>query len=179
MVNADIVEAILLVFGKYKNLILFIFIFFLIEKYHLNKNRKYFFQMRLRTLLLLIIITPLGFYSKFYNGPADLWINNSFGGLLYEMFWCLAIFFLFPKFNITFIPVIVFISTSLLEFLQLWHPPFLQTIRQTFLGRTLIGTSFVWSDFFYYFIGCIIGFVILQFLKKKSRNTGTKHNIIL
>ena len=127
--------------------------------------------MRLYTTLLIIIITPLGFYSKFYNGPGAYWANNSLGGILYEIFWCLIAFLFFPRARPFIIAGIVFIITCILEILQQWHPPFLQAIRNTFIGKTLIGTSFVWSDFVYYLIGCSIGLLIMH-LVQKTHKTG-------
>lgn len=116
------------------------------------------------TLLLLLVITPLGFLSKLYNGTYANWVNNSFGGILYEIFWCLVIFFFLYNSKILKIVFSVFLITSLLEFLQLWHPPFLQLIRSNFIGRTIIGTSFVPSDFVYYLIGSCLGWFILTWI---------------
>lgn len=121
--------------------------------------------MRTYTAISLIIIVPLGFYSKFYNGLFTYWVNNSLGGVLYEIFWCLIIFLFLPKTNIHIIAGIVFVVTCILEILQLYHPPFLQAIRQTFIGKTLIGTSFVWSDFMYYLLGCSIGLLIMRWFQ--------------
>jgi hypothetical protein len=39
----------------------------------------------------------------------------------------------------------VLVATCLLEFLQLWHPPLLEAVRSTFIGRTVLGTSFTWN----------------------------------
>ncbi len=116
------------------------------------------------TLLLLLVITPLGFLSKLYNGTYANWLNNSFGGILYEIFWCLVIFFFLYNSKILKIVFGVFLITSSLEFLQLWHPPFLQLIRSNFIGRTIIGTSFVPSDFVYYLIGSCLGWFILTWI---------------
>ena len=134
-------------------------------------NRNFDFCMRLYTTLLFVIIIPIGFYTKFYNGPGAHWVNNSLGGVLYEIFWCLVIFFTLPKTRPFIIACSVFIITSILEILQLWHPPFLQAVRRTFIGKTLIGTSFVWPDFLYYLIGCSIGLLIMH-LVQKSHKTG-------
>ena len=41
------------------------------------------------------------------------------------------------------VAITVFLGTNALEIRQLWHPPFLEAIRAMFLGRTLIGTTFV------------------------------------
>ncbi len=49
------------------------------------------------TVASLLIIVPLGLYSKFYSGPAANWVNNSLGGVFYEVFWCLLIFLFADK----------------------------------------------------------------------------------
>ena len=121
---------------------------------------------RFWTLILIFIIVPIGFYSKFYSGPGKDWINNSLGGVLYEIFWCLFIFLFLIKIKIWKIAVSVFIATCILEVMQLWHPQSLEYIRSFFLGRTLIGTSFSWFDFIYYLIGSIIGYLLLNRLQR-------------
>ena len=122
------------------------------------------------TILAIIAIVPIGFFAKFYTGPAWFWVNNSFSGVFYELFWCFVGFLFFPKSRPFIIALTVLIITCLLEFMQLWHPPFLEIIRQTFLGRTLLGTSFTWSDFPYYFIGCGLGWFLIAWLKKLENN---------
>ncbi|NIR50685.1 DUF2809 domain-containing protein [candidate division KSB1 bacterium] len=108
---------------------------------------------RLRILISLFIITPLGFASKFYYGPLAWWVNDHFGGMLYEAFWILLIVLIWPHLSPFKVALGVFLTTSVLEFLQLWHPPPLELIRTTFVGQTLIGTTFTWYDFPYYFLG--------------------------
>jgi hypothetical protein len=114
-----------------------------------------------------LIIVPIGFYSKFYTGPAANWVNNSLSGVFYEVFWC-ALLFLFLDDNPWIIATFVLMMTCLLEFLQLWHPPFLEFIRSHFLGRAVLGTSFTWSDFPYYFLGCGVGWLWMKWLQRKS-----------
>ncbi len=117
-------------------------------------------------LILLLLITPVGFYSKVYSGPAAQWVNDSLGGVLYEIFWCLLFFLFFVKAKALVIATSVFIATCFLELLQLWHPEFLEFIRSYFIGRTFLGTSFNLYDFIYYFIGSGIGYLILTRLQK-------------
>jgi hypothetical protein len=124
---------------------------------------------RLIIALLLIVVIPIGFYTKVYSGPAEDWVRNSMGGLVYEIFWCLVLAFLFPGKRPLVIGVWVFAATSLLEFLQLWHPPFLESLRSTFLGRSVLGHSFNVYDFPYYFIGCFIGWALLEAVKSITK----------
>ncbi len=130
-------------------------------------------KFRLVTLLFILVIVPLGFISKLYTGYAAKWVNDSFGGLLYEIFWCLIISFILIKVKPWIIALSVFIFTCILEFLQLWHPVFLEIIRNTFIGRTIIGTSFVPSDFIYYFIGSFAGWILLKKIKRSTNSLQT------
>jgi hypothetical protein len=111
-------------------------------------------------LASLLVVTPLGFLLKLYSGPAQIWVNNYAAGVLYVIFWCLVLFFVWPRReHITKIAVGVFVVTSLLEVLQLWHPWLLEQIRASFVGRTLIGTTFAWWDFPHYLLGCVLGWL--------------------
>ena len=125
-------------------------------------------RQRLLILLSLIVITPIGFMTKFYHGPAENWVNDSLGGLFYEIFWCLVFGFIFTMANPLKIATLVFIATCMLEFLQLWHPLFLEIVRDNFIGRTILGSSFTWFDFPYYVLGSILGFISLLAIQKLS-----------
>ncbi len=127
-----------------------------------------FTKARIIAAISLLIITPAGFYSKFYTGPAAEWVNNSFSGLVYVIFWCLLLFIMFPHIRTWKIVLTVFAATCLLEFLQLWHPQFLNYIRSFFLGQAILGNSFIWSDFIYYFAGSMAGFLWIAFIKRST-----------
>ena len=109
---------------------------------------------RTRTILSLVVLVPTGYGLKLYAGPLSGWVNNSFAGTAYVCFWCLALFVVWPRRGAV-APIVigVFAATCGLEFLQLWHAPLLQAVRSTFLGRALIGTTFVTADFLYYVLG--------------------------
>lgn len=111
----------------------------------------------------MLIVTPLGFGLKLYEGPGQNWFNNYAAGALYVIFWCLVAFLFWPRLElITWIAVTVFAVTSLLEVLQLWHPRLLEGIRASFLGRTLIGTTFAWWDFAHYALGCALAWLWMR-----------------
>lgn len=122
-------------------------------------------KYRLLILFTLIIIVPIGFLTKFYSGPAQLWVNNSLGGLFYEIFWCLSFAFILQNTKPIKIAFWVFVATCVLEFLQLWHPPFLEILRDNFIGRTILGSSFSWNDFTYYIIGSALGYAVLEIIR--------------
>lgn len=116
-------------------------------------------RIRILSLISVIIIIPIGFGAKFYNGPYSSWVNNSFAGVFYEIFWCLVFLMLLPKANPLKIVIWVLVITCILESLQLWHPFFLEVLRDNLIGQTVLGNSFNPSDYLYYFIGCILGWL--------------------
>ena len=124
-------------------------------------------QFRIIIFICLIFLVPLGLASKVYQGPLKEWVNDFFGDILYESFWILLTILIWPNLSPVKAAFSVFIATSFIEILQLWQPPFLQAIRATFIGRTLLGTTFVWWDFPHYFVGCAMTWVGLFYLKSK------------
>jgi len=122
-------------------------------------------KLRNKLIGTLIFLIPIGFYSKFYDGPLDTWVNNSLGGLFYVVFWTLLLRLLYPRVNSLKIIIIVLVVTCTLEFTQLLNLKVLEMIRSTFLGRTLIGNSFHWSDMLYYVLGSGVSFIWINYLE--------------
>jgi hypothetical protein len=122
----------------------------------------------LATVASIVLITPLGFLTKFYGGVGAGWVNNRLGGVLYEVFWCLVVFALATAARPSMVAVSVLLATSALEVLQLGHPPALEWLRGNFVGRTVLGTSFDPWDFPHYVSGCGIGWAWMRWLIKPS-----------
>jgi hypothetical protein len=110
---------------------------------------------RKRLLIALALVVPLGFATKFYRGAGQELLNSYVGGVFYEVFWVFAILLGKPSLAPGRVALGVFLVTCALEVLQLWRPPMLEAVRATFLGRTLIGTTFSWWDFPCYATGCL------------------------
>lgn len=111
---------------------------------------------RLAYICVLAVVTPLGFATKFYWGPGSTWASNYAGGFLYVLFWVFLFLGFAPKSSPRTVAVYVLATTSVLEVLQLSHPPFLESIRSTFLGHALLGTTFSWWDFAYYGLAAMV-----------------------
>ena len=117
-----------------------------------------------------MVIVPLGFATKFYTGPASGWVNNSLGGILYVIFWCLLFSLLFKDAKGWKIAAPVLAPTCLIEVLQLWHPTLLETIRSTFIGVTLLGNSFSFTDLLHYLIGALLAWGLLTLLGRMGQS---------
>jgi hypothetical protein len=122
-----------------------------------------------RAALALAVVIPLGVYTKFYRGPAADCVNDPLGSVLYEVAWCLAAALVVARWRPRSIAISVFAATCVLEVLQLWHPPILEWLRSFFLGRLVLGTTFVWSDFVWYAVGSAAGYALLTLLRSQPR----------
>lgn len=136
--------------------------------FHPQQIRKF----RIILLICLVFLVPIGLASKYYRGPLEWWVNDFSGDILYESFWILLVVLIWPEESPAKVAFGVFVVTSLIEVLQLWQPPFLQAIRATFIGRTLLGTTFVWWDFPHYFLGCVLTWLGLVNLKSRILSRG-------
>ena len=118
---------------------------------------------RIPTLISLLAVVPLGFLFKAYAGPGRWWVNNWGSSVAYEVFWMLFVFLITPRRRwILQIGLAVCVITCILEFGQLWHPPLLERVRATFVGRALLGHAFTWWDLLAYPIGCTLGCLLLH-----------------
>jgi len=137
---------------------------------NLSKNR--IIKPSKRHLLLLtslVLVAMLGIFTKLYAGPGQNWINHYAGGIFYEIFFCLLLHLVFQKIPPRKIALSVFTATCLIEFLQLYHPPWIQYVRSFWLGKAILGTTFNPWDFFHYLLGCFLGFVWILGITSFSR----------
>lgn len=103
-----------------------------------------------------------------FHGAAPEWMNDLFGSIAYEIFLILLVALLFPKASPLWTAFGVCLATCMVEFLQLWHPPFLEAMRATLPGRLVLGNSFTWSDFISYFLGSFLGWMWMWGLRQQT-----------
>ena len=126
------------------------------------------YSIRIKILLSLALVLPAGLSCKWYNGPLAWWLNDYVAGVLYEVFWILVLFFWCPyRCWHGRLALGVFTATSILEVLQLWQPEYLEIIRSTFLGKTVLGATFSWWDFPHYILGVWMGWWWIRHLSSK------------
>lgn len=117
---------------------------------------------------LLPLVVLFGLACKYYRGRGGVWmINwvNNWGpaSVAYEWLFMLLAFIVWPsRRHVIRIGVCVFVMTCVVEFLQLWKPPLLQSVRATLPGRLVLGTTFSWWDFPAYAVGCVLGVLLLR-----------------
>lgn len=60
------------------------------------------------------------------------------------------------------------------ELLQLYHAPWIESIRQTRIGGLVLGFGFLWSDIISYAVGIILAYVIIRFIERNDN----KRNVV-
>jgi hypothetical protein len=122
--------------------------------------------VRIRLLFMLLLVAAFGLGAKLYPGPGRWWVNNwGPASVAYVVFFMLLAAELAPRRSAAApIAAAVLVATCALEFLQLWHPPWLTALRSPFVGASLLGTSFSWWDFPAYVVGALLGWALLQWL---------------
>ncbi len=115
--------------------------------------------------LATALIGP-GVVTKLYVGPGAAWVANSFGGVLYVLFWIFVVLAARPDWGAGRVALGVLAVTSMLEVLQLWHPAWLAPFRTTFLGHALLGNTFAWLDFPHYAAGALLGWMLGRWVRR-------------
>ena len=136
------------------------------QKFSIDHLKKYLGDRHKLILISLLTIVPLGLLSKSYTGIGQDWVRNYSGDVLYEIFWCLLVFwFVSPIRDLAKLQSIsckialwVFTVTCGIEISQLWFDLVPETIRFSLIWRLLLGAGFDWWDFFYYALGSLIGY---------------------
>ena len=128
---------------------------------------------RLRFVLFALLLIPIGLATRTYgNEFMKLYVGDS----LWAMMIYLGFRFLFPSksmkafwFALTF--------CYLIEFSQLYHAEWIDTIRQNRLGGLILGFGFLWSDLVAYFVGILVGFYLEKLYLLKTYKKMFKNHI--
>ena len=88
-----------------------------------------------------------------------------------DALWALMVFFgiamLFNRWSTKAVTLATLLFSFSIEISQLYHVPWLDSLRATRLGGLVLGFSFVWTDLLCYSVGVIIGIVTETYLSSR------------
>jgi hypothetical protein len=106
-------------------------------------------------LVVVIICAGLALRSETLAFPVFL---AKYGG---DALWALMFFvgfgFLFPAWSTAAVAGLALALTCTIEVSQLYHAPWIDTLRDTWYGRLTLGSSFAWADIAAYLTGIVPG----------------------
>ncbi|GAB3892356.1 ribosomal maturation YjgA family protein [Spirosoma agri] len=108
---------------------------------------------------LTIIILLMGVVSRRFFGDIPFVKNYVGDGL-----WALMVFFgfalLIARWPIRVVALAALLFSFSIEVSQLYHAPWIDSVRATRLGGLVLGFRFVWSDLLCYSLGVAVGMLI-------------------
>ncbi len=116
---------------------------------------------RIKYILLTALIIGLGLLSRRISG-LPLWL----GDLLYASMMTFLLQSLFIKMKKSYVAILALAVTFLIEFSQLYQGEWIVQIRQTLLGRLVLGQGFLVSDLLAYTTGVILAYLVISHIKK-------------
>jgi hypothetical protein len=113
------------------------------------------------TRLIYIVLVPIIICSAFATRSGSPWIPAfvaEFGG---DTLWAWMVFMVIraiaPRWPIWKSAALTLTIAYLCEISQLYHAPWIDTIRSYRLGVVILGNCFVWSDLACYTVGILFG----------------------
>ena len=114
---------------------------------------------RLLYSILTSIVLLLGLASRRFFGEIPF-VRSYVGDAL----WALMVFFgfalIFNRWPVRTVALATLLFSFGIELSQLYHAPWIDSIRSTRLGGLVLGFSFVWSDLLCYSLGITVGFLV-------------------
>ncbi len=126
----------------------------------------------IKTIVFIVLVAALGVVSKMLPAWEGTWVSNHLAGAFYVVELSLILYLFFPEHFSVLLVTFAFLLTSLVEFFQNWHPAFLEPFRSTFVGHTILGSTFSWLDFPWYIAGAFIGWLLLQWIRPSRQPVG-------
>jgi hypothetical protein len=121
-----------------------------------NKNAKRVFDY----ILLILVATAAGILSRTYKEILPDIVARYAGDVMwaFALYFFISIFLLKKSFGIRF--SIACLLALLDEVSQLYHAPWIDSIRETTLGGLALGYTFVWTDLLCYLGGALLALII-------------------
>lgn len=111
---------------------------------------------RTRTIAVLVIVIAAGLASRRVTG-LPTFVEDHAGDVLWATAVVLALSLLQPGRRPLELAMAGFVIAAIVETSQLWHPAWLEDLRDNDLAALVLGRGFLWTDFPRYATGCLLG----------------------
>lgn len=111
-------------------------------------------------LLLLVVVCALGLGSRRFGAYLPDFIATYAGDTLWALAAFLGVGLVLPRASTVRVGLLALVVSLGVELSQLYHAPWLDSIRGTTVGGLLLGFGFLWSDLICYGVGVGLGVVI-------------------
>ena len=114
---------------------------------------------RIIFFLSAVAVVFAGLASRQYQAVLPEFVGEYAGDTLWALMLSLLVSALLAGRTVTYRATISLVLAFLVEISQLYHAPWIESIRNTTLGGLVLGFGFLWTDLVCYTVGIIIGTV--------------------
>jgi hypothetical protein len=118
-------------------------------------------------LLIMALLIALGLPSRIIPKSLPSWYVQYFGDYLWAMLIFFGIGLVRPRWVTRKVFTAAILFTYVIEFSQLFHPPWLEYLRSIKLCALVLGYGFLWSDLIAYTLGISTGAMIEWFILRR------------
>jgi len=111
-------------------------------------------------IILIALACLLGIGSRRYAHALPGFVTGYAGDTLWALAAFLGIGLVLPRASIRTIALLTMSFSVAVEISQLYHAPWIDSIRQTTVGGLILGFGFLWSDLACYALGVGLGVAI-------------------
>ncbi len=115
----------------------------------------------------LSVMAGLAWRSKFL--PLTPFLSKYGGDALWAMVVFFGLGFLFPRLAMVELALLSLGVAWGIEFLQLYHAPWIDAIRARWIGRLVLGSTFNAPDLVAYAAGVVMGVVVEAVVRREER----------
>jgi len=121
----------------------------------MNHNRN-----RLLYLLMASAVISLGLLSRKMTDHLPDLINLVLGDALWALIIYLLFGMVFRNWSVKKVAIFGLVFCYMIEFSQIYHAEWIDSVRSTTLGGLILGFGFLWSDLVAYSIGIGFGIIV-------------------
>ncbi|MFL0249524.1 DUF2809 domain-containing protein [Clostridium neuense] len=118
--------------------------------------------------LIVIVIIVLGIFSKKTHTFIPTFFNDSIGDSLWAAMIFFGFGFVFDTMKTGKVALGSILFCYIIEFSQIYHAGWIDNIRNTTLGKLVLGYTFSWNDLIAYALGIGAAIILEMLLKKCS-----------
>jgi hypothetical protein len=115
---------------------------------------------RVTYFLFLIIVILLGLGSRYFANVMPGWVHLYLGDVLWALMVFILVALVFKVQTSIKVACIALAFSFGIEISQLYHAPWIDSIRNTHLGGLVLGYGFLWSDLVCYTLGVTFGYLV-------------------
>ena len=130
------------------------------------------FRTRITFFLCAVAVTFIGLASRRYQAVLPEFVGAYAGDTLWALMLFLLVSTLLAGRTVMSRATISLVLAFLVEISQLYHAPWIDSIRNTTLGGLVLGFGFLWTDLVCYTVGICLGalaeYVLRRMLNRKA-----------